>query len=252
VSKKLDDLIQTFQFGTPEEQDKVVEMLLEHGVHVSRAITAKFLERDEPERRSVIVHLLEETSIQQENSIDALIQIGSFCIPYIDEVLAESPSPILRKLKTEIEALDQSLNLRAEEAGSTKNYPSLISGDLMLQAAISPTIIGGVVPEVKLIALIEIKIDALKNARQQILLQSREVSWSLTEDLQNVDVHVRRLSAKLLTLLTDERAVDYLIKALTDKDVFVRDQAALALAQFEHTTIIRQFLKSVGSIKQNA
>src|SRR2546425_492939 len=116
MAEGIDELLLMLSRGSLVERAQAEGQLAQYvSSVVIKAIVDKLLQDDEPKRRSLITPLvkgLQSRSImQRELSMNELLQIGHFCIPYLDETLLQlHSSSLIKKVWEEIIALDHAPN----------------------------------------------------------------------------------------------------------------------------------------------
>lgn len=262
MTEDINKLINALRTSSSAERYLALEQLMHYEPNlIIRSVASAWIESDEPERRSLIapqVKQLQSSSMsQRETSAIYLLLIDHFCIPYLDDALLVSPTnTLISKVRDEIKALDdvivRSAIGKSEDLSKDGLSQSFI--DTMIQATkVSVTMGSNTIQltEEKLMAFIEINVDAWRNARREIIQLGRGAVKFLIEALKDRDALTRRIAARLLAVFADKRATGSLVSILNDDDVFVRDEAMLALALFDDEDIASQVAEAFAFNRRN-
>jgi HEAT repeats len=85
-------------------------------------------------------------------------------------------------------------------------------------------------PDEKLIAYVQMNVDIWTMAREQLFVGGHTHIQHLAQALSVGDIEVRRVISKILRATGSKKSMAILVSALGDSDVFVRDEAILALS----------------------
>ncbi len=237
MDDSLRNLLQTIRSAS-SERDKAVFQLLESNPESIKSAMTFMLKEDEKERYASIspfISQLTPGSAQgRGEAIINLLLLDRFSLPWLEKASVLHPSNlILKKIKEEIVVLESIFELTPVKKVVNSVIDSPLNLTDKLIRATEPIYIYDNIDNdnKKLISLMEINIDTWRNAREELLRIGQSVILPLSESLKYSNRFIQRLA--LRTLLTFE-IPDFLItvtKLLNESDVFVRDEAALAISQ---------------------
>ena len=237
MDNNLRNLLQIIRSNSPE-RDKTVVQLLENDPDIIMSAMTFILNEDEKERHSSISPFINQlTSGSAQGCGEALINLlllDRFSLPWLEEASILQPSNlILKKIKEEINALENVFELVPVKKVVSGGIDSPLNLTDKLIRATEPIYIYDSIDNdnKKLIALMEINIDAWRNAREELLRIGQSVIPPLSQSLKHSNRFIQRLALKILLTFEMPDFIITVTKLLNESDVFVRDEAALAITQ---------------------